>query len=314
MLMPNRHGSSNQDYRYGFQGQERDNEVKGNGNSINYKYRMHDPRIGRFFAIDPLAPAYPHNSPYAFSENVVINAVELEGLEKRYVFNSAWKSSQATSILKTESFEDIKLHMRSQIGSRFTSTEHMEYARERLGDNFEGSNGYNSSGNPNSVGNLSLRAGYGDDDKYFSIRLVIDNGNGIWSTQEVTVTNPKFIESELSRLDNVLGIIDEFMVAIDERISLYETSINLYEGGTKPINTGKPSAWGKRPADPQKRTKKDGGKAEAFDKIAKTANYLSDKEHLKKLTAQKNKLISWQKATKTKKVEFENKKVVEYDN
>jgi RHS repeat-associated protein len=70
------------DYRYGFQGQEKDDEVKGEGNSINYKYRMHDPRVGRFFAVDPLASDYPHNSPYAFSENVVINAVELEGLEK----------------------------------------------------------------------------------------------------------------------------------------------------------------------------------------------------------------------------------------
>jgi RHS repeat-associated protein len=48
------------DYRYGFKGQEKDDEVKGEGNSINYKYRMHDPRIGRFFAIDPLAPYYPH--------------------------------------------------------------------------------------------------------------------------------------------------------------------------------------------------------------------------------------------------------------
>jgi RHS repeat-associated protein len=74
-------------YRYGFQGQEADNEVKGEGNSVNYKYRMHDPRIGRFFAVDPLAPEYPHNSPYAFSENVVINAVELEGLEKIFVYN-----------------------------------------------------------------------------------------------------------------------------------------------------------------------------------------------------------------------------------
>ncbi len=68
-------------YRYGFQGQEKDDEVKGEGNSVNYKYRMHDPRIGRFFAIDPLAPKYPHNSPYAFSENRVIDGVELEGLE-----------------------------------------------------------------------------------------------------------------------------------------------------------------------------------------------------------------------------------------
>ncbi|NOQ75451.1 MAG: hypothetical protein GQ574_25805 [Crocinitomix sp.] len=68
-------------YRYGFQGQEMDDEVKGEGNSVNYKYRMHDPRIGRFFAVDPLAPKYPHNSPYAFSENKVIAWIELEGLE-----------------------------------------------------------------------------------------------------------------------------------------------------------------------------------------------------------------------------------------
>src|SRR5690554_2112537 len=68
-------------YRYGFQGQEMDDEVKGEGNSINYKYRMHDPRVGRFFAVDPLSSEYPWNSPYAFSENRVLDAIELEGAE-----------------------------------------------------------------------------------------------------------------------------------------------------------------------------------------------------------------------------------------
>jgi hypothetical protein len=58
-----------------------DDELKGEGNSANYKYRMHDPRIGRFFARDPLAHQYSYNSPYAFSENKVIHAIELEGLE-----------------------------------------------------------------------------------------------------------------------------------------------------------------------------------------------------------------------------------------
>jgi len=80
MTVPNRSYSS-PSYRYGFQGQEKDDEIKGNGNSINYKFRMHDPRIGRFFAVDPLAGKYPWNSPYAFSENRVINGFELEGLE-----------------------------------------------------------------------------------------------------------------------------------------------------------------------------------------------------------------------------------------
>jgi hypothetical protein len=47
--------------------------------------------LGRFFAIDPLAKKYPHNSVYAFSENIVINAREFEGLEKVYVYNIYFK-------------------------------------------------------------------------------------------------------------------------------------------------------------------------------------------------------------------------------
>lgn len=80
MLVPNRHASSAA-YRYGFQRQEKDDEIKGEGSSLNYKFRMHDPRVGRFFATDPLEKDYPWNSPYAFSENRVIDGVELEGLE-----------------------------------------------------------------------------------------------------------------------------------------------------------------------------------------------------------------------------------------
>ena len=89
MVLPNRNDPGSSDYRYSFQGQESDPEIKGEGNSINYKYRMHDPRVGRFFAVDPLAADYPWNSPYAFSENMVIHAVELEGLESGVLFPSS---------------------------------------------------------------------------------------------------------------------------------------------------------------------------------------------------------------------------------
>ncbi|MBC9813987.1 hypothetical protein H9Y05_16040 [Crocinitomicaceae bacterium CZZ-1] len=88
MVMPNRNGSDNS-YRYGFQGQEKDDEVKGAGESVNYKYRMHDPRIGRFFAVDPLASKYPYYSPYAFSGNRVLDAIELEGLQPGILFSNA---------------------------------------------------------------------------------------------------------------------------------------------------------------------------------------------------------------------------------
>ncbi|MCH2199566.1 MAG: hypothetical protein MK081_12365 [Flavobacteriales bacterium] len=83
MLMPGRTFAQD-DYRYASKGRkEADDELKGDGNSVNYKYRMHDARIGRFFAVDPLAAKYPYYSQYAFSGNRVIDAEELEGLEPR---------------------------------------------------------------------------------------------------------------------------------------------------------------------------------------------------------------------------------------
>jgi RHS repeat-associated protein len=54
MLLQHRH-KNDASYKYGFQGQEMDDEVKGQeGTSLNYEYRMHDPRVGRFFAVDTM--------------------------------------------------------------------------------------------------------------------------------------------------------------------------------------------------------------------------------------------------------------------
>ncbi|MCD6067120.1 MAG: hypothetical protein K0S33_1946 [Bacteroidetes bacterium] len=95
MLLDTRNGTPNE-YRYSYQGQEHDDELKGVGNSINYEYRMDDPRLGRFMSIDPLAAKYAHNSPYAFSENRVIDGVELEGLEVK-VNNESGTSSMLSA-------------------------------------------------------------------------------------------------------------------------------------------------------------------------------------------------------------------------
>jgi RHS repeat-associated protein len=63
-----------------FQGQEHQDELGLNWDS--FKWRNHQPEIGRFFNIDPISEKYYYNSPYAFSENHVTVHVELEGLEK----------------------------------------------------------------------------------------------------------------------------------------------------------------------------------------------------------------------------------------
>src|SRR5690554_888822 len=68
-------------YRYGFENQEVDNEVYGEGNYVNFKYRGYNPRIARFFAVDPLADKFPHMTPYQFAGNKPIWSREIEGLE-----------------------------------------------------------------------------------------------------------------------------------------------------------------------------------------------------------------------------------------
>jgi len=63
--------------RIRFQGQERV-ELTG---WDQFKWRNHQPELGRFFNIDPLSEEYVHNATYAFSENHVTSGIELEGLE-----------------------------------------------------------------------------------------------------------------------------------------------------------------------------------------------------------------------------------------
>ncbi len=85
MLMPGRHDElSGRTYAYGFQGQERDDEVKGAGNAINFKFRMHDPRLGRWLSVDPLQAKFPDVSPYNFAVNNPILLVDPNGKEPRW--------------------------------------------------------------------------------------------------------------------------------------------------------------------------------------------------------------------------------------
>jgi RHS repeat-associated protein len=56
--------------KFKFQEQEHIDDLGLNWDS--FKWRNHQPDIGRFFNIDPLAEKYVYNSPYAFSENQVV--------------------------------------------------------------------------------------------------------------------------------------------------------------------------------------------------------------------------------------------------
>lgn len=81
MMMPGRKYTVGTGYRYGFNGKENDNEVKGDGNQQDYGLRIYDPRLGRFLSVDPLSDEYPWNSTYAFAENIPIQYIDLDGAE-----------------------------------------------------------------------------------------------------------------------------------------------------------------------------------------------------------------------------------------
>ena len=70
-------------YRYGFNGKENDDEVKGDGNQQDYGMRMYDPRIAKFLSVDPLTKSFPWYTPYQFAGNKPIWAVDLDGAEEK---------------------------------------------------------------------------------------------------------------------------------------------------------------------------------------------------------------------------------------
>ena len=79
MEMPGRNASSDL-YRYGFNGMEKDDEVKGGGNSYTTQFRQYDPRVGRWLSIDPLASKFPDVSPYAAFANSPLIHTDPNGL------------------------------------------------------------------------------------------------------------------------------------------------------------------------------------------------------------------------------------------
>ena len=80
--MPGRkYSSASANYRYGFNGKENDNEVKGEGNQQDYGMRIYDPRLVRFLSVDPITNQYPELTPYQFSSNSPIQNIDLDGLE-----------------------------------------------------------------------------------------------------------------------------------------------------------------------------------------------------------------------------------------
>jgi RHS repeat-associated protein len=70
-------------YRFGYQGSEKDNETKGNGNSYTTEFRQLDPRLGRWLSVDPMFAKFPWQSPYVSFDNNPILLIDHLGTETK---------------------------------------------------------------------------------------------------------------------------------------------------------------------------------------------------------------------------------------
>lgn len=85
MMQPGRHSGS---YRYGFNGQEKSDEIAGEGNHNTAEYWEYDTRIGRRWNLDPM-PQISKSDYSVFSNNPIIN-IDPNGAYSR--LGAAWRS------------------------------------------------------------------------------------------------------------------------------------------------------------------------------------------------------------------------------
>lgn len=162
MEMPNQKFSGG--YRYGFNGMEKDDEVKGSGNSYTTEFRQYDPRLGRWLSLDPLMAEYPHQSPYAAYNNNPIFFADPTGLEGDPVtartddghvmspiggntaFDKTWSAAVDGNLVITNGTDykvwnpstsqyEVGRAPKEWEGSK--SLEEMDYGKIQLGDTYE---------------------------------------------------------------------------------------------------------------------------------------------------------------------------------
>jgi RHS repeat-associated protein len=97
-------------YLFGFNGAEKDNEVKGEGNSYTTEFRQYDPRLGRWLSPDPLMSQFPGWSPYVFAFDNPIWFNDPDGdappTIKQIIAEGKKTSTTFTSLLKSANITD----------------------------------------------------------------------------------------------------------------------------------------------------------------------------------------------------------------
>ncbi len=87
-------------YRRGFNGMEKDDEVKGLGKSYDFGARMYDSRVGRWLSVDELTEKYPGTSCFSFVGGNPIRAIDPNG--KEIIITESFNKGTGKTVIKIE--------------------------------------------------------------------------------------------------------------------------------------------------------------------------------------------------------------------
>lgn len=125
--MPGRQFVGANGYRYGFNGKEKDDEIKGNGNSYDYGARIYDPRLSRWMSVDKLHAKFPGESPYSFAGNSPIVLLDNDGNVKVKCTNYIAADGKTTSVSTVD----------ADYVEKISSPDHYDYGFRESFDVFE---------------------------------------------------------------------------------------------------------------------------------------------------------------------------------
>jgi RHS repeat-associated protein len=212
MLQPNRLYTLAEEYKFGFNGQEVEDEISGDNNHLVFTYRIHDARLGRFMSVDPLFSSYPWNSAYSFAENDVIRCIDLEGAERFVVIiseNNTGGQTTTTIEVPNENFTKegiLYVHIKNnRVYFYFQSSENVtmvQYSPERIKEKHNKNNYVSPSGH------------FSDEEIY------VGGGGFIVGGQTIEI-----------RTEN-------------KATGFYETSVKTKKNLTYPLEIGPSIAWG----------------------------------------------------------------------
>jgi len=163
MQMPNRNYvlSGIGDYRYGFNGHEKDNEIKGEGNCYTTEYRQYDSRLARWNSIDPLFANYPSWGTYSFPYGNPILYIDPDGRGATVTKdkNENGKTTGVTVSAKIYIYGD---HASPDVAKNF---------QKRINENYNTPSKLNSNGN--GVNTSSAKVNWDQNGKDYDVKFNI---------------------------------------------------------------------------------------------------------------------------------------------